>query len=70
MQVSNQEETLLRAYSQLSPVAAEQISALITRLATSHQKVDWSDEWSDSDLQEFTASSLCRLETEHSEDPR
>jgi len=70
MQVSLQEESLLRAYRQLSPAAAEQVSALITRLATMNQNVDWSDEWSDSDLQEFTSSSLRRLEIEHSEDPR
>jgi hypothetical protein len=70
MQVSLQEESLLRAFRQLSPGAAEQVSALIARLAALNQNVDWSDEWSDSDLQEFTSSSLRRLETEYPEDPR
>jgi hypothetical protein len=32
--------------------------------------IDWSDAWSDTDLQDFTASSLKRLENDEQEEPR
>jgi hypothetical protein len=72
MQVSLKEESLLRSYRRLSPGAAEGIATLVDRLAglDENSKIDWSDEWSDSDLQEFTVSSLRRVETERPDDSR
>jgi len=72
MELSAREEDILAAFRRLPPVAAAELSALAQRLAAlaPGTAVDWSDSWSDADLQEFTASSLKRLETEEQEDPR
>jgi hypothetical protein len=44
--------------------------ALAERLATlsSHGKIDWSDSWTDEDLQDFRDATLANLEAEESED--
>ena len=49
---------------------AAELSALAERLATlsPQHRVDWSDSWTDEDLQDFRAASLRRLETEESEE--
>ena len=57
MQISEKEATLLQAFRRLPADAASQISTLVQRLAE-HTNVDWSDEWSDSDLADFTEESL------------
>ena len=72
MPVSAKEEVLLDAFRRLPPDAAEELSALAQRLAAlaPGTTVDWSDSWSDADLQEFTAASLRRLDAEEEEEPR
>lgn len=70
MQISDREEILLEAFRQLPPDAAAELSALAQRLAAlaPGTRIDWSDSWSDADLQEFTAASLARLEAEEEEE--
>ena len=57
MQITEKEERLLQAFRRLPADTASQVSTLVQQLAE-HSKIDWSDEWSDSDLAEFTADSL------------
>jgi hypothetical protein len=56
---------LLAAFRRLPPETASELSGLIERLAAlaPDRKIDWSDSWSDEDLDEFRAASLRRLET-------
>ena len=64
------EVQLTVAVKLLPPDAATELSALAERLAElapSH-RIDWSDSWSDEDLNEFRAASLRRLDAEESED--
>jgi hypothetical protein len=72
MPVSAKEEVLLDAFRRLPPDAAEELSALAQRLAALAPGtiVDWSDSWSDADLQDFTAASLRRLDAEEEEESR
>jgi hypothetical protein len=60
MQLSASEEVLVDAFRRLPPAAAEEFAALVGRLAAlaPNTAIDWSDAWSDSDLQEFTAASV------------
>lgn len=74
MQLDEREASLVDAFRRLPPDTATELSALAVRLAelAPNRKIDWSDSWSDScsdeDLNEFSAASLRRLETEESED--
>jgi hypothetical protein len=54
----------------LPPAAADEVTALVQRLAAlgPDATVDWSDAWSDQDLQEYTAASVQRLEIDERED--
>jgi hypothetical protein len=58
------------AFRRLAPDAASELSALAERLAelAPNQRIDWSDCWSDEDLNDFRAASLRRLDAEESED--
>jgi hypothetical protein len=70
MQLDEREASLVDAFRQLPPDAATELSALAKRLAElapSH-RIDWSDSWSDEDLNDFTAASLRRFDAEESED--
>jgi hypothetical protein len=71
VQISAREEVLLEAFRRLPPEAADELAALIQRLATltPGTKIDWADSWSDADLREFTAASLKRFEDEEREEP-
>jgi len=66
MELSKREEGLVEVFRKLPPTAAEELTALAERLASlaPNTRLDWSDSWSDSDLQEFTAESVRRLEEE------
>jgi hypothetical protein len=73
MELSSQETTLLDAFRRLPADAADELSALVQRLAAlpPGTRIDWSDSWSDGadswsdeDLREFTTHSLKRLESE------
>ncbi len=66
MELSSQETTLLDAFRRLPADAADELSALVQRLAAlpPGTRIDWSDSWSDEDLREFTTHSLKRLESE------
>ena len=66
MQLSSQETTLLDAFRRLPADAADELSALVQRLAalSSGTRIDWSDSWSEEDLREFTAHSLKRFDAE------
>jgi hypothetical protein len=71
MQISAREEALLEAFRRLPAEAAAELSALAQRLAVlaPGTVIDWSDSWSEQDLQEFTAASLKRLEAEEEAEP-
>jgi hypothetical protein len=66
MQLSAQETNLLDAFRRLPPDAAEELAALVQRLAalSPNSRIDWSDSWSEEDLRDFTAHSLKRFEAE------
>ena len=68
MQLDPREASLVEVFRRLSPDAAAELSALAERLAAlpPHNRVDWSDSWTDEDLQDFRTASLRRLDTEES----
>ena len=68
--INPREASLLTAFRRLPPEAAGELSRLIERLAdlAPSRKIDWSDSWSDEDLQEFRAASVQRLEGSESEE--
>ena len=70
MQLNSNEEVLVGAFRKLPPAAAEEIAALVRRLAAlaPNTAIDWSDSWSDSDLQEVTAASVRSIEAAEPED--
>jgi hypothetical protein len=70
MQLNPREASLVEVFRRLPPDTAAELSALAERLATlsPHHRIDWSDSWTDEDLQDFRAASLRRLETEESEE--
>jgi hypothetical protein len=70
MQLNEREASLLDAFRRLPPDTAMELSALAERLAelAPNRRIDWSDSWSDEDLNEFRAASLGRLDAEESED--
>ena len=70
MQLNPREASLVEAFGRLPPDAATELSALAERLAILKPRcrIDWSDSWSDEDLNEFRAASLRRLDAEESED--
>jgi hypothetical protein len=70
MQLDAREASLVEVFRRLPPDTAAELSALAERLATlsSHGKIDWSDSWTDGDLQDFRAASLARVEAEETEE--
>ena len=60
MQLDPREASLVEVFRPLPPDAAAELSALAERLAalSPHGRVDWSDSWTDEDLQDFRAASL------------
>jgi len=70
MHLNEREVSLVDAFRRLPPDAATELSALAGRLAelAPTRKIDWSDSWSDEDLNEFGGASLQRLDAEESED--
>ena len=70
MQLDPREASLVEVFRRLPPDTAAELSALAERLATlsPHHSIDWSDSWTDQDLQDFRAASLRRLEAEESEE--
>ncbi len=72
MQISAREASLIEAFRRLPADTAEQISALAERLAelAQHGRINWSDSWSEEDLQEFRAASIQRLESDDPGEPR
>jgi hypothetical protein len=72
MQLDPREATLVEVFRRLPPDTVAELSALAERLATlsPHGRIDWSDSWTDEDLQDFRAASLRRLEVEESEESR
>jgi hypothetical protein len=70
MQLNEREASLVDAFRRLPPERAVELSALAARLAelAPNRRIDWSDSWSDEDLNEFRAGSLRRLDTEESEE--
>ena len=70
MELNEREASLLDAFRRLPPNTATELSALAERLAelAPNRRIDWSDSWSDEDLNEFRAASLRRLDSEESED--
>jgi hypothetical protein len=72
LQLDPREASLVETFRRLPPDAAAELTALAERLAAlrPHTRIDWSNSWSDEDLNEFTAASVRRLEAEESEEPR
>jgi len=70
MQLSASEEVLVDAFRRLPPATAEELAALVRRLAAlaPNTAIDWSDSWSDADLQEFTAASVRSVEAAETDD--
>jgi hypothetical protein len=70
MQLNEREASLVDAFRRLPPETATELSALAERLAelAPNRRIDWSDSWSDEDLNEFRAASLWRLDAEESEE--
>lgn len=70
MQLSASEEVLVLSFRRLPPAAAEELASLAQRLAAlaPNTVIGWSDSWSDSDLQEFTAASVSSVEAAETED--
>jgi len=70
MELTEREASLVDAFRRLPPEAATELSVLAERLAelAPNHKIDWSDSWSDEDLNDFRAASLRRLDAEESED--
>ena len=70
MQLDPREASLVEVFRRLPPDTAAELSALAERLATlsPHHRIDWSDSWTDEDLQDFRAASLRRREAEESEE--
>lgn len=62
MQFSQREAFLVGAFQRLPPAAATELSALAERLAerAPNPRIDWSDSWSDEDLNDFKAASMRR----------
>ena len=72
MRLNPGEEALVEAFRRLPPATAGELPALAQRLAAigPATSIDWSDSWSDADLQEFTAASLGRHDSEEQEEQR
>jgi hypothetical protein len=70
MQLDPREASLVETFRRLPADTAAELSALAERLATlsPQGRIDWSDSWTDEDLQDFRAASLRRLDTEESEE--
>lgn len=70
MQLNQREASLVEAFRRLPAAAAKELASLAQRLAelAPNRRIDWSDSWSDEDLNEFRAASLRRLDAEESED--
>ena len=66
MNLSQSEELLVESFRRLPAPAARELAALAQRLASLglDSAIDWSDEWSEADLREFTRGSLRRLDAE------
>ena len=69
MQLNEREASLVDAFRRLPPDTATELSALAQRLAqlAPNHRIDWSDSWSDEDLNDFRAASLRRFDAEESE---
>lgn len=66
MQLTADESQLIEALRRLPSPTAEELSALVHRLAElpDGTRVDWSDSWSDEDLDEYTKEAARRLDSE------
>jgi hypothetical protein len=66
MELTVAENTLIEALRRLPHSTAEEVTALVRRLADlpNESHVDWSDSWSDEDLRDFTSASVGRLDSQ------
>jgi hypothetical protein len=66
MQLTSEETTLLEAFRKLPANAADELSALVLRLATVSpvRRIDWADAWSEEDLNDFRRQSIERLDAD------
>ncbi len=69
MQLRANEELLLQAFRRLPKATAVELSALAERLAALSvgANVDWSESWTEADLQDYTNASLNRIDIEEQE---
>lgn len=69
--LDSREAALIDAFRRLRPDTADQLLALVLRLAMSgpQRAIDWSDSWSEEDLRQYRAASLRRLEREEAGNP-
>jgi len=68
MQLDPREASLVEVFRRLPLETAAELSTLAERLAAlpPHTRIDWSDSWTNEDLQEFRAASLRRLDADES----
>lgn len=64
MELSPRETNLLDAFRRLPAEAGDEIAALVQRMAERQPgvRIDWSDEWTDDDLRDFTAASASLID--------
>ncbi len=64
MQLTERETDLVETFRRLPPEAAVEFESLVHRMAEVQPgaQINWSDEWSDEDLRDFTAHSVRELE--------
>jgi len=70
MQITAKEQAFVEALRRLPPGAVAQLSALAERLACLKPEtvIDWSDAWSDQDLQDFNRAALERFDRDHADE--
>jgi len=71
MQITDEEQELLKAFRRLPVKAREQLSELALRLAAlpGNVRIDWSDAWSEGDLREYSQAALERFDRDHRGEP-
>ena len=64
MQLTQSEERMISLYRHLPRDAADRIATIIERLANENPsaRIDWSDDWSEQDKEDFTRAAFDRYE--------
>jgi hypothetical protein len=70
MQLSATEEAFVNAFRRLPAATAEELAGLVRRIAAlaPNTAIDWSDSWSDADLEAYSVASLPSVDADDSEE--